>query len=100
VRLPWQTEEEGRHWALASVEWAFAAGVECCVVIPARGGNGAMEELGRQGEFTPPSVESLEWVLTQGIRLGKGRVFADTWDLDPITAERLRRMNHTQAVPA
>ncbi len=99
VCLPGQTEEEGRHWALASIEWAFAAGVECCAVIPARGGNGAMEELARRGLFTPPTLASLEWVLAQGIRLGKGRVFADTWDLPPSDAERLRRMNHTQAVP-
>jgi len=100
VRLPGQSEEEGRHWALASVEWAFDAGVECCAVIPARAGNGTMEELSRLGLFTPPSLESLEWVLTQSVRLGRGRVFADTWNLDPATAARLRRINHEQAVPS
>jgi radical SAM enzyme (TIGR01210 family) len=82
LRPPFLTEEEGIYWAKESIRFAFDMGVECCVVIPTRAGNGAMEELQRQGEFTPPRLESLEEVLDYGIGLRRGRVFADTWDLE------------------
>ena len=105
---PLLDEEEGVEWAMRSVEWAFAHGVECCVVIPTRAGNGAMEELARQGLFAPPSLASLERALAEGIRMARGRVFADLWNIEalascpecgPARAERLRRMNLEQVVP-
>lgn len=107
VRPPYLNEEEGVEWACRSLEWAFDAGVECCVVIPTRGGNGAMEALQREGHFAPPRLASLERAIAFGIGLKRGRVFADLWDIEklfdcarcgPARAERLRRMNHTQAV--
>jgi radical SAM enzyme (TIGR01210 family) len=98
LRLPGQSEEEGRSWALASIEWGMRAGAECCVVIPARRGNGMMEELERQGIFSPPSFESLEWVVREGIRLGMGRVFGDTWGLEPLQAQRIHKLNLEQPV--
>jgi radical SAM enzyme (TIGR01210 family) len=81
LRPPYMTEDEGIYWAERSIEYAFESGVECCTVIPVRGGNGALEKLSDMGFFTPPDIRSLESVLEFGIRLGKGRVFADTWDL-------------------
>jgi len=109
LRAPFQSEEQGCDWAQRSIEWAFDAGVECCVVIPTRGGNGAMERLAELGHFAPPSLDSLEEVLAFGIGLGRGRVLADLWDAQRLAArsaadeervERLRRMNLTQqAVP-
>ena len=65
---------------------AFEAGVECCVVIPVRGGNGAMEAMARNGHFSPPSLSSLEEVLDYGLSLQSGRVFADLWDLELISS--------------
>jgi radical SAM enzyme (TIGR01210 family) len=110
LRPPFLNEDEGIFWAKKSIRFAFDAGVECCVVIPTRAGNGAMEELQRQGDFTPPRLESLEEVLEYGIGLRHGRVFADTWDLErffscsqcgPERVARLRIMNFTQqSVPA
>ena len=104
VRAPTQGEEEGIDWAIASIEWAQAAGVECCVAIPTRGGNGAMERLAEEGLHVPPSLASLERVQAEGIRRGKGRVFADLWGVawecaacGPARLERMRRMNHEQA---
>jgi archaeosine synthase beta-subunit len=81
LRPPFLTESEGIYWAERSIDFAFSTGVECCTVIPVRGGNGAMEELLKSGHFIVPEITSLEKVLEYGIGLRRGRVFADTWDL-------------------
>jgi archaeosine synthase beta-subunit len=81
LRPPFQTESEGIFWAKRSIDFAFNAGVECCTVIPVRGGNGAMDILKNEGLFSPPGIRSLEEVLEYGISLNSGRVFADVWDL-------------------
>jgi len=60
----------------------FETGVQCCTVIPARAGNGAMESLMKRGDFSLPMLSSLETVLEYGIGLSSGRVFADVWDLE------------------
>ena len=105
VRTPYQSEEEGVHWATRSLDCAFDVGVECCVVIPVRGGNGIMERLRREGLFEPPSLRSLETVFEYGVGLRRGRVFVDLWDVEniidcaqcsPARVERLGRMNLTQ----
>lgn len=97
----------GVEWALRSIEHAFDQGAGCCAVIPARGGNGAMELLQQRGVFVPPTLPALEEVLEQGLRLRRGRVFADLWDIErlctcrqcgPRRRERLHRMNLTQEV--
>lgn len=75
------SEDEGIYWAKKSLEFAFEVGIECCTVIPVRSGNGAMDKLMEMGQYSPPSIESLEEVLDYGINLKAGRVFADTWDL-------------------
>ncbi|MCI0433891.1 MAG: radical SAM protein [Gemmatimonadetes bacterium] len=122
LRPPFLDEEEGVVWAIRSIEHAFGVGVGCCSVIPTRAGNGIMERLEREASFHPPSLESLERAVEAGIRLGRGRVFADLWDAErhggavdgrprgadatwcnrcgPPRIERLRRMNLTQAIPA
>lgn len=81
LRPPFMSEEEGIFWAERSIDFAFDAGVECCTVIPVRGGNGAMEKLMKEGHFSAPGITSLEKVLEYGIGLKRGRVFGDTWDL-------------------
>ena len=109
LRPPFLSEQEGIFWARESLRFAFDVGVECCVVIPTRAGNGAMEELQRQGHFTPPRLESLEEVLDYGLGLKRGRVFADLWDVEQFAscracatarAERLRALNLTQQTAA
>lgn len=81
LRPPYLSESEGIIWAQKSIDFAFDSGVECCIIIPVRAGNGAMEELMKTGDFHLPKIESLESVLQYGINLKAGRVFADTWDL-------------------
>ncbi len=107
LRPPFMTETEGIEWAQRSIDFAFKSGVECCTIIPVRGGNGAMEILQKRGDFTLPDIQSLETVLEYGIRLNAGRVFADTWDLglfskcEKCTDQRTKRlieMNLSQTI--
>ena len=107
IRPPFMTEEEGVEWAVRSVSYAFDVGVQCCSVIPTRAGNGIMERLQQEGHFSPPSLRSVETVLEEGIRMNRGRVFVDVWDLErffecpecgPARKERLQAMNLTQEV--
>jgi radical SAM enzyme (TIGR01210 family) len=81
LRPPFLSESEGIFWAERSIDFAFDAGVECCTIIPVRGGNGAMDMLKERGDFNSPDISSLEKVMEYGIGLNKGRVFADVWDL-------------------
>ena len=109
VRPPYLADAEGLEWAKRSIDFAFSVGVECCSLIPTRGGNGAMEELARQGHFAPPSLDSLEAALEYGLGLRAGRVFLDLWDIEKVAPDapdraarvaRLARMNLTQMVEA
>lgn len=98
VRPPFLSEEEGFEWAIRSVSWARSVGVECSVLIPVRGGNGAMEALSRHGVFEPPRLATLERALDACMDAAQGRVFADLWDAaqfgsgDHHAAARIRRM--------
>jgi len=107
LRPPFISEIEGVGWAKKSIDFAFECGVECCTIIPVRGGNGAMERLHKKGQFEVPKIESLETVLEYGIQLQSGRVFADVWDLSLFSncesclearTQRLNLMNLTQSI--
>ena len=107
LRPPFLSEAEGVEWALRSLKFAFDAGVQCASIVPTRSGNGIMQRLEREGHFDPPSMASIETVLEEGLRMNRGRVFMDLWDLKrfyecencgPKRRERLRQMNHTQTV--
>jgi radical SAM enzyme (TIGR01210 family) len=91
VRPPFLSDEEGLEWAMRSLDFAFECGVECCCLIPMREGNGAIEELARQGHFAPPSLESLEAALDYGIALRAGRVFLDLWDIASVSPDAINR---------
>jgi radical SAM enzyme (TIGR01210 family) len=94
--------EEAVEWGCRSIDVAFDAGASVCSVIPTRGGNGAMEAVAA----TPPPLTALESVLEYGVVAGRGRVFADLWDVErfyscrcsPERAARLRAMNRTQRI--
>ncbi len=108
VRPPFMSEAEGVEWACRSLDEAFACGASVCSLIPTRDGNGAMEALADTGEYAPPRLRSLEAAMEYGLRLGRGRVFADLWDIQRFhdcrcseaVAERLAEMNRTQRIPA
>jgi len=88
-----------------SAEFAFSCGAGAVVLIPTRAGNGAMERLRESGEFVPPTLAMLEAAQQAALALARGRVFADTWALEPFSAcphcfaarrERLETVNRTQ----
>jgi radical SAM enzyme (TIGR01210 family) len=107
LKPPFMDEEEAKDWAMISLDYAFDSGSDCCTVIPTRPGNGALYQLQQEGKFTPPLLSSLEKVQEYGIRLGRGNVFVDTWDLDRFSTcdlcfekrkTRMEQMNLEQVV--
>lgn len=107
VRPPFLEPATGLDWVFRSLEFAFAAGASVISLIPTRLGNGALEALAAAGQFVPPTLAELEAALEFGLRLGRGRVFADLWELDRWAASetnftarrnRLAEMNRRQVV--
>jgi archaeosine synthase beta-subunit len=99
--------EENKKWCLKSVEFAFDTGASACSIIPTRDGNGIMEKLKDKGDFELPTLNSLEEVFDEALKLGRGRVFCDVWDLQKFTEcskcfderkTRLDAMNKSQTV--
>jgi hypothetical protein len=108
VQPPFMPPSEALFWAQRSLDFAFDCGATAASLIPTRGGNGAMDVLARQGEFAPPRLEAVEAAAEYGIRLNRGRVFVDLWDLSgrsdacpacsALRAARLHEMNLKQCV--
>jgi radical SAM enzyme (TIGR01210 family) len=91
VKPPFLGETEAVEWACRSIDFAFDCGANTVSLIPTRSGNGALEWLAARGRFSPPRPETLEAALAHGLGLRRGRVFADTWDLDRLEADPVRR---------
>lgn len=109
VKPPFLDEEEALLWAKRSINFAFECHAGVVSLIPTRLGNGALEALAVQGQFSPPRLATLESATAYGVGLRRGRVFADLWDLERLAdcaacfgarADRLREMNFVQTVPA
>jgi hypothetical protein len=107
LRPPFLDEQQGIDWAVRSLQFAFDVGVQCCVVIPTRAGNGMLDQLAREGLFASPGMTSMEQVLEAGLAMQRGRVFMDLWDCEqfyrcaacgPPRRDRLHEMNLTQRV--
>ena len=81
VQPPFMHPEESLFWAQRSLDFAFDCGATAVTLIPTRGGNGAMETLSQIGEFTPPSLATVEAAASYGLNLGRGRVFVDLWEM-------------------
>ncbi len=113
VGLPFLRREEWADATRRSVATSFRAGAEVVSLIPTRLGNGAMEELQRQGLFIPPTLEDLEMALgdsleeerredflegeegkapgdflegEEGRHRAAGLVLADLWNADALSA--------------
>ncbi len=99
VQPPFMRPEEALKWAARSIDFAFDCGASVVTLIPTRGGNGAMEDLAANGEFSRPDVSTLESAFAYGLGLHRGRVFVDLWDtpLDERMA-RLAEMNLRQTI--
>lgn len=112
LKPPGLSEVEGIEWAVKSVAHAVEAGSTCISVIPTRAGNGLMEQLQVSGQFSPPSIRSMEETLERGFELVRRvssatRVFMDVWDAPmffdcelcgPRRAARIQRMNFSQQI--
>lgn len=99
VNPPFLNEEDGIGWAVKSADFAFTCGAAVVSLIPTRSGNGAMDALLESGGFVPPRVSTLEDAQEQALNLHRGRVFADTWDLEqfsqcPSCLEKRRQRLH------
>ena len=106
--LPFVSPAESVEWCGRSIDFAFDCGSSIVSLIPMRAGNGALDELARAGDFLPPTLGMLEESVAAGVALGRGRVFADLWDLERLKecsecfderAVRLRTLNFEQRVP-
>jgi radical SAM enzyme (TIGR01210 family) len=110
VKPPFLNESQGLEWAVKSAEFAFDSGATVVSLIPTRAGNGALERLMETGDFSPPRLATLEQALEISLASHRGRVFADTWNLEIFSSctecvdlrrRRLHEMNLTQqALPA
>jgi len=104
LQPPFMQPDEAVEWGCRSIDHAFDAGASVCSVIPTRDGNGAMAAVGA----VPPPLTALESVVEYGVVSGRGRVFADLWEVERFftcrcsadRATRLRMMNQTQRIPA
>jgi radical SAM enzyme (TIGR01210 family) len=81
VQPPFMRPTESLYWAQRSIDFAFDCKATAASLIPARGGNGAMEALAGSGDFVPPTVALMEAAMGYGLNLKRGRVFVDLWDL-------------------
>jgi|ERR1700722_1439787 len=108
VQPPFIRSDEALHWAQRSLDFAFDCNATAVTLIPTRSGNGAMEMLQEAGEFTPPDLRTFEKAVEYGVALGRGRVFADLWEIERIAtcvycrAARIGRVDHinlTQSIP-
>lgn len=105
---PFLTEpRENIEWTLKAVQFAFDCGIDTCSIIPTRPGNGIMDNLLMEGAFVPPTLSALEETFDRALTLEKGRVFADTWDLEKFTdcqrcfdarKQRIEMMNLNQQI--
>jgi archaeosine synthase beta-subunit len=81
VQPPFMPGKEALEWTTRALKFAFDCGATAATLIPTRAGNGAMEDLAAVGDFSPPSLATLEAAAACGIALQRGRVFTDLWDL-------------------
>lgn len=107
LKPPFVNESASVDWTLQSLDYAFDRGVDCCAIIPTRAGNGIMDQLLRDGHYSPPDGRSLERVLELGLAKHRGRIFIDLWDVEQFfdcagcrheRITRLHQMNLRQTV--
>ncbi|HTF65342.1 MAG TPA: hypothetical protein VK638_21925 [Edaphobacter sp.] len=105
VQPPFVCKDQALHWAQRSLDYAFDCGATAATLIPTRAGNGATDRLMQSGDFAPPDLQTVEDAHEYGIRIKRGRVFVDLWDMRQVAAcsncreqriARLANMNHSQ----
>jgi radical SAM enzyme (TIGR01210 family) len=93
---------ESVEWTVRTVEHAVARRAAVVSIIPVRGGNGEMERLQAEGNFTPPTLRQLEMAVDASARFTGSVITADLWDAGKLPGcescrvsrvERLHRFN-------
>jgi radical SAM enzyme (TIGR01210 family) len=107
VHPPFIAAHEQAAWLARSVDVAFDCGASAVSLIPTRAGNGALDALTGTMAHREPALDDLEQALGTALSQGRGRVFADLWDIARFTHctvcatarhRRLLHMNLTQRV--
>ena len=108
VSPPFVPDADQDDWLQRSIDVARDARASAVSLIPTRAGNGALDDLKKEGLFRQPRLRDLErsLALAQARAVRDGvRVFADLWDLDRLAdcrhclearRNRLRAMNLEQ----
>jgi archaeosine synthase beta-subunit len=108
ISPPFVPSSEHDDWLLRSVDAAFSCGASVISLVPTRTGNGTLEALARE-DFMVPTLDDIERSLALALThaQGRGRLFADLWDLQRFArcphcvadrSARLQAMNHAQHV--
>ncbi len=107
VKPPFSPDSEAVEWTVRSAQFAFDCGASAVSLIPTRPGNAPLDDLIAKGEFSPPTLALFEDALDAVVSLKRGRVLADTWDLErfsqcsaclPQRKGRLEKTNLTQEI--
>jgi radical SAM enzyme (TIGR01210 family) len=109
ISPPFVPDMEQDDWLRRSLDVAFASGAAVVSLVPTRAGNGAIDALSNMGLFRAPALTDIERSLEQALTHagGRGRVFADLWNLERFAAcpeclvsrrQRLHAMNLEQQI--
>jgi radical SAM enzyme (TIGR01210 family) len=109
ISPPFVPSDDQDEWLRHSLDMAFACEASVVSLVPTRAGNGALEALADAGLFRSPGLDDIERSFAMALRhvAGRGRVFADLWDLDRFAhcqccfaarRARLETMNLQQSV--
>ncbi len=79
---PFVPREESVEWTVRTVQYAARLGAAMVAIIPVRGGNGELERLEHDGQFTPPTLPQLESALDACLSQAPTVITADLWDAD------------------
>jgi radical SAM enzyme (TIGR01210 family) len=82
IKPPFMREEQAVEWSAHSLDFAFDCRATAATLISTRAGNGALDDLAKIGDFSPPSLRVVEAAFEYGLSLARGRVFVDLWDVE------------------
>ncbi|HAN97476.1 MAG TPA: radical SAM protein [Planctomycetaceae bacterium] len=82
LQPPGHADGDSVEWSARTVEWAWRRGVDCCAVIPVRGGNGWLDREAAAGRWSPPTLAQLEQVLDAVPTGFDRRLQLDLWDVE------------------
>ena len=79
---PFIAASDQLDWTLRSVDHAARCGAGTISIIPVRGGNGVLESLAAEGDWSPVCLEQVEQVFDQALGQTDAVVQLDLWDLE------------------